>query len=192
MLLSSSLLKQDPQQQKYHEQKQERSLQLMVALDRIDQIGQVLAAKGFVSGVDISLSPRHLPPGQRSNEYSNSDKTPNRQLRQRVQQQLEHLQQDEDLMDWSLGLTDYLQWSVALNGDISLGSQLLLQEQGFRLYPSFGRCAITSLLKQSFSSPGGNNLMVDVTDYYMDTNYNSDPSKFEVKQVLLNIVLDTK
>ena len=30
---------------------------------------------------------------------------------------------------------------------------------------------------------------VDIDEYYMDTAYNSDPEKFEVKQVLLNVNL---
>jgi hypothetical protein len=197
LLVPSSLMKQDPPQRKQQHQQSnqhDRNLQLAAALNGIDELGQVLVAKGFLSRIDSSLPPQRRPPGEaNNNENSNSDKTTNLKRRQ---QQHEHLQQEEDVLDWSGGLTDYLQWSVALNGDISLGSQLLLQEQGFRLYPSFARCAITSLLKQSFSSSDGNddknNLTVDVTDYYMDTNYNSDPSKFEVKQVLLNIVLDTK
>jgi hypothetical protein len=181
LLASSSSLKQESIQQQ--QQQQLRSMQLALALDGIDQLSQVLVDKGFMSRIDISLPRR---PGETSNKEYSSSKN-DKKMRQLQQQE-----QEEDLLDWTEGLTDYLQWSIALNEDISLGSQLLLQEQGFRLYPSFARCAITSLLKQTFSSDKDSDITVEVSDYYMDTNYNSDPNKFEVKQVLLNIVLDTK
>lgn len=87
--------------------------------------------------------------------------------------------------DWLNDLSE-LEWSIALDGDATIGAQILLQEQGLRLYPSYGRCAIQALLK---SIPSQN---VDVSDYYMDTDYNSDPDKFEVKEVLLNVVLESR
>lgn len=90
----------------------------------------------------------------------------------------------EEVIDWSEDLLD-LSWSIALDGDITLGSQLLLQEQGLRLYPSFARCAIQTLLNDI---PGQ---QVSVDEYYMDTDYNSDPDRFQVKEVLLNIVLES-
>jgi hypothetical protein len=33
------------------------------------------------------------------------------------------------------------------------------------------------------------NIIVNIDDYYMDTSYNSNPDLFEVKQILLNIVI---
>ena len=93
----------------------------------------------------------------------------------------------ETLSDWTNDLSD-IQLSIPLDGDITLGSQVLLQEQGFRVYPDFGRFAITSALQKSLAFPNQN---VQSDEYYMDTNYNSDPDLFEVKQVLLNIVIDS-
>ena len=90
---------------------------------------------------------------------------------------------DDQLEDWSEDVTD-LSFSVAIDGDITLQSQILLQEQGFRLYPNFSRFGIYSLLQD----PG---LQVSAMDYYFDTDYNSDPDKFEVKEVLLNIVVES-
>jgi len=91
---------------------------------------------------------------------------------------------DENIVDWAQDVSD-LQWSIALDGDITLKSQILLQEQGFRLYPNYARYAIQTLL-QTIDGQS-----VEVTDYYMDTDYNSDPDKFDVKEVLLNIVLES-
>jgi hypothetical protein len=73
-----------------------------------------------------------------------------------------------------------------LDGDITLGSQLLLQEQGLRLYPSFARCAIQYVLEEIMLGQ-----KVSLDEYYMDTDYNSDPDKFEVKEVLVNIDLES-
>jgi hypothetical protein len=92
--------------------------------------------------------------------------------------------EEENLADWIDDLAD-LQFNVALDGDVTLPSQILLQEQGFRLYPTYGRYAIASLLQQE-----GQN--VNIEDYYFDTDYNSDPDLFEVKEVLLNIVLESQ
>ena len=90
----------------------------------------------------------------------------------------------EMVNDWCEDLSD-LTWSLALDGDITLGAQILLQEQGFRLYPNFARYAIQYILGSIIGQD------VTVEDYYMDTDYNSDPDKFQVKQVLLNIVLES-
>ena len=91
----------------------------------------------------------------------------------------------EDVNDWSEDLQD-LNWSIALDGDITLGSQLLLQEQGLRLYPSYARCAIQYVLEEIMLGQ-----KVSLDEYYMDTDYNSDPDKFEVKEVLVNVVLES-
>ena len=91
------------------------------------------------------------------------------------------------IADWIDDLTD-LQLSIPLDGDVTLSSQLLLQEQGFRLYPSFGKAVITTALQKGLSGTKQN---VNSDEYYMDTNYSSDPNLFEVKQVLLNIVIDS-
>lgn len=90
-----------------------------------------------------------------------------------------------------------VKYTLALNGDITLNSQLLLQELGYRLYPSFGRWLLQQCLFQCFpdrgvgekSSGRGEDVTVVIDDYYMDTSYNSNPDLFEVKQVLLNIVI---
>ena len=107
---------------------------------------------------------------------------------------------DDDIEDWAAStatksLTDNnnfyvssdVEFSLALNKDITLNSQLLLQELGYRLYPSFGRVLVQNVVLQCF---GNENVKVNIDDYYMDTNYNSNPDLFEVKQILLNIVLE--
>ncbi len=93
----------------------------------------------------------------------------------------------ETLNDWTEDLTS-IELSIPLDADVTLGSQMLLQEQGFRVYPDFGRFIITSALQKSFKSTNQN---ISSDEYYMDTNYSSDPDLFEVKQVLLNIVIDS-
>mmetsp|Transcript_13127 Transcript_13127/g.21378 ORF Transcript_13127/g.21378 Transcript_13127/m.21378 type:complete len:108 (-) Transcript_13127:18-341(-) len=83
-----------------------------------------------------------------------------------------------------------LPYSVALNGDITLNSQLLLQELGYRMYPSFGRWLIQKGVSGCFESGDAvNKITVQMDDYYMDPSYNTNPDLFEVKQVLLNIVI---
>ena len=107
---------------------------------------------------------------------------------------------DDDIEDWAAitatkSFTDKnnfyvssdVTFSLALNKDITLNSQLLLQELGYRLYPSFGRVLVQNVLLQCF---GNENVNVNIDDFYMDTNYNSNPDLFEVKQILLNIVLE--
>jgi hypothetical protein len=91
------------------------------------------------------------------------------------------------ITDWVEDLVD-LELSVPLDGDVTLNSQVLLQEQGFRIYPDFGRFVITSALQKSLSNT---KQTVTSDEYYMDTGYSSDPSLFEVKQVLINIVIDS-
>ena len=93
----------------------------------------------------------------------------------------------EILADWTDDLAD-IQLSIPLDGDITLGSQVLLQEQGFRVYPDFGRFAITSAIQKSLAFTSQK---INSDEYYMDPGYSSDPSLFEVKQVLLNIVIDS-
>eukprot|EP00984_Skeletonema_dohrnii_P003084 scaffold1033_cov109-Skeletonema_dohrnii-CCMP3373.AAC.2 len=104
---------------------------------------------------------------------------------------------DDDIEDWTATsrstttdnfyVSSDLEYSLALNGDVTLNSQLLLQELGYRLYPSFGRWLVHEAVLQCFGSE--NKVKVNMDDYYMDTSYNSNPDLFEVKQVLLNIVL---
>lgn len=93
----------------------------------------------------------------------------------------------EKLADWTDDLTDIV-LSIPLDGDITLNSQVLLQEQGFRLYPDFGRFCITAALQKSLAETGQS---ISSDEYYMDNNYSSDPALFEVKQVLINIVIDS-
>jgi len=105
---------------------------------------------------------------------------------------------DDDIEDWTTTsrstttdnfyVSSDLEYSLALNGDVTLNSQLLLQELGYRLYPSFGRWLVHEAVLQCFGSE--NKVKVNMDDYYMDTSYNSNPDLFEVKQVLLNIVLE--
>ena len=92
----------------------------------------------------------------------------------------------EDIEDFST-LSSDLTYSLALNGDITLNSQLLLQELGYRMYPALGRWLIYEGLSQCFN--GNDAVRVQIDDYYMDTNYNSNPDLFEVKQILLSIVI---
>ena len=94
----------------------------------------------------------------------------------------------EDLEDFVSLATD-CPFSLALYGDATLGSQLLLQELGFRLYPAFGRWMVTESIARCFAKDGAESVSLNVDDYYMDTAYNSNPDLFEVKQVLLNIAL---
>lgn len=91
---------------------------------------------------------------------------------------------DDKISDW----IDYgdLEFTVALDGDATLNAQILLQEQGFRLYPNFARYAI----KEIMSFEPQDKQSVTVTDYYFDTDYNSDPDKFDVKQVLLSVQME--
>jgi hypothetical protein len=91
---------------------------------------------------------------------------------------------DEQVSDWLDGFGD-LEFTVALDGDSTLNAQILLQEQGFRLYPNFARYAITYLMQQVASDQ-----KVSSMDYYFDTDYSSDPDKFEVKEVLLTVQLE--
>jgi hypothetical protein len=118
------------------------------ALDAVDQLSQIIVAKGLVAAID------------RSNI------------------------EIDDFDDWVEDLSD-LHFSVALDGDITLQSQILLQEQGLRLYPNFARFAIAYLMQQDGQQ-------LSVMDYYFDTDYNSDPDKFEVKEIILNVVLDSQ
>lgn len=102
---------------------------------------------------------------------------------------IERSEMDQERIDvWSEDIAD-LQFSVALDGDITMNSQILLQEQGFRLYPDFARFAFTSAFRTVFDNAGQE---VTSDEYYMDTNYSSDPNLFEAKQVLLNFVIDSK
>jgi len=94
--------------------------------------------------------------------------------------------EDDQINDWLDDIAD-LEFNIALDGDITLNAQILLQEQGLRLYPSFCRCAMLAVLNQV--SP--TDQKVSAMDYYMDTDYNSDPDKFEVKEVLLSLQLET-
>ena len=99
----------------------------------------------------------------------------------------------EDIEDFAT-LSSDLTYSLALNGDITLNSQLLLQELGYRMYPALGRWLIYEGVSQCFNNlvadeDGRDAVRVQIDDYYMDTNYNSNPDLFEVKQTLLSIVI---
>lgn len=100
--------------------------------------------------------------------------------------QIDTSYEKDDLADWLDDAISDLKFNVALDGDVTLSTQILLQEQGFRLYPNFGRYAVRNVLEKCLGTDA-----VEITDYYMDTDYNSDPDKFEVKEVLLSIVLES-
>jgi len=89
------------------------------------------------------------------------------------------------LEDWLEDMGD-LSFNIALDGDITQNAQILIQEQGYRFYPNYGRYGVAALLT---AQRMGSKVIVE--DYYMDTNYNSDPDKFEVREVLLNIVVES-
>lgn len=88
------------------------------------------------------------------------------------------------LADWEDGLSD-LELILALDGDVTQNAQILLQEQGFNLIPSYTKFMLEQLLEMPDQS-------LSIEEYYMDTDYNSNPDLFEVKEVLLNIVLESK
>lgn len=90
----------------------------------------------------------------------------------------------DKLYDWIDGISDF-EYTVALDGDITLDAQILLQEQGFNLYPNFARYAVTYWMQKSIPQK------ISAMDYYFDTDYNSDPDKFEVKEVLLSISVES-
>ena len=62
------------------------------------------------------------------------------------------------------------------------------------MYPALGRWLIYEGVSQCFNNlvadeDGRDEVRVQIDDYYMDTNYNSNPDLFEVKQILLSIVI---
>ena len=93
----------------------------------------------------------------------------------------------------NFSVTSDLQFTLALMGDVTLNSQLLLQELGYRLYPSFGRWILQQSLIACFPGIDNNNrkggVVVNIDDYFMDTAYNSNPDLFQVRQILMNVVL---
>jgi hypothetical protein len=56
---------------------------------------------------------------------------------------------------------------------------------GFDFYPNYGRYVIQSLLQGIEENEGYYRLKA------MDPNYNSDPTRFEVKEVSVNIALES-
>jgi hypothetical protein len=132
------------------------------ALQRIDQLSTILVKKGFVAQIDRT---------QFDVSNGNNNNVSDSMM---------------DITDWSQQISD-LSFSVALEYDITLSSQILLQEQGIRLYPNYIRCMIQSILQQELL-PYRQRIITE--DYYLDTDYNSDPDKFEVKEVLININIE--
>ena len=63
----------------------------------------------------------------------------------------------EEVEDWMVDGSD-LSWSIPLDGDTTLAAQVLLQEQGYRLYPNYTRFAVQSILQSVAGKP-------QVTDY---------------------------
>ena len=67
-------------------------------------------------------------------------------------------------------------FTISLDGDGTQNAQILLAEQGLRvIIPDFVGLAVKALVGAR-----------SVEEYYMDTEYNSDPSLFKVRQVVLN------
>jgi hypothetical protein len=94
----------------------------------------------------------------------------------------------QDLVD---GEMMELHFSVAVDGDATLNAQILLQEQGYRLYPNFARFAVQQMVQEAVTS-SSMPTRVSVMDYYFDTDYNSDPEKFEVKEVLMEVSIESE
>jgi hypothetical protein len=164
---------------------------LFNALSLTDDIATLLQTKGLITSWERSIP-----------------------LDDTIEDFVENNNEDSTIMS-----TTDLTYSLALNGDITLNSQLLLQELGYRLYPTFGRWMVNEALLQCFmmshslpavslpvngnngdfvtrsgsssgsASSGAANVIVNIDDYYMDTSYNSNPDLFKVKQILLNIVI---
>jgi len=136
---------------------------LQNALQITDDIGNFLQKKGLITSWE-----RSIPPNEDIEDFTST-----------AEQSKENFFVSSDLP-----------YSLALNGDVTLGSQLLLQELGYRLYPSFGRWIIQKGVMQCFDETmEKNKVAIQMDDYYMDTSYSSNPDLFEVKQVLLNIVI---
>lgn len=91
------------------------------------------------------------------------------------------------LADWVEDSSD-LQLTLALDGDAAMKAQILLQEQGYRLVPNYAKFMIRQLLSNQL--PKDQTLTME--EYYMDTNYNSDPSLYDAQEVLLNVVLERR
>jgi hypothetical protein len=85
------------------------------------------------------------------------------------------LHETDTVDDWIQQMSD-LSWTVALDNDVTIGSQILLQEQGIRLY--YIRCMMQMILRQ-YLLPYEQSITTE--DYYLDTDYNTDPEKFAVK-----------
>jgi hypothetical protein len=96
------------------------------------------------------------------------------------------LHETDTVDDWIQQMSD-LSWTVALDNDVTIGSQILLQEQGIRLYPNYICCMMQTILRKNLL-PYEQSITTE--DYYFDTEYNTDPEKFEVKEVLVNINIE--
>ena len=90
---------------------------------------------------------------------------------------------NDRIKDWAEN-EDNISFTVALDLDATLGAQLLLEEQGFRLLPCYARFLLLFILRMADQD-------ISIDPYYFDTNYNSDPSLFEVKEILLNVVIES-
>ena len=71
----------------------------------------------------------------------------------------------DDLADWLDDAVSDLPFNVALDGDVTLQTQILLQEQGWRFYPNFRRYAVRQALQEALGTK-----RLDITDYYFDTD----------------------
>ena len=151
------------------------------------QLGQQLVRIMLPQAAKEVLTPKASPPSEQllTSKLKYIDKLCDALKDKGLLSLTERSPLEQDLIsDWVGDMSD-LTFTIALDGDVTLGTQMLLQEQGFRLYPDYARFGVLALLQ------GIEGQQAQIEDYYFDTDYNSDPDKFEVKEVVLNIVLDS-
>merc|ERR1712127_513550 len=171
---------------------------------------------GGESFVSIVLSEYKSSNNITSSTYNSSSKTADALLKKKLVKSLDKLDymnkqcqnyglvaladrseiEMETINDWANDLSD-LQFSISLDGDATQGAQILLQEQGYRLYPDLILLGVTSILRTEFNGKSSSSSSSSVSDshvsgsdstasdapvimqsitaeeYYMDTDYNS-------------------
>ena len=126
-MIGTSLLQFAMQQQQYHSGLASSSLaqSLKNTLSVTDNIATLLQSKGLIASWERSIP---------------------------LDDTIDDFVDDNNNEDSAIMYTTDLTYSLALNGDITLNSQLLLQELGYRLYPSFGRWMVNEAILQCFLS----------------------------------------
>ena len=127
-MIGTSILQFAMQQQQYHSGLASSSLaqSLKNTLSVTDNIATLLQTKGLIASWE-----RSLPLDDTIDDFVDDNNN-----------------EDSAIISNTMDLT----YSLALNGDITLNSQLLLQELGYRLYPSFGRWMVNEAILQCFLS----------------------------------------